>query len=245
VALSGDQLKPVKLLAEWFWLDRYIASDTYLLPIESRGLYREMRSRAWLRGASLPNDHALIQRMIGATADEWARCWPQIEHLWRVVGDSLVCDDQLEVYAEAARRATKASKRGTDAVNERWRRERERAQVSTQAIPEHVLEKCPPSPSPSPSPSKDQDLYGTQRDSKTRQSVATDKPDPAVFKYVGSRLVVTHHQHAKMSRVAVSKSFDLLGWYDKLDAEMIKSRLVSSNAKWIREQFCRATGLRS
>ena len=30
------------LRAEWFWTDRWMGSSAFLLPMEARGLYREM-----------------------------------------------------------------------------------------------------------------------------------------------------------------------------------------------------------
>jgi uncharacterized protein YdaU (DUF1376 family) len=74
-----------------------------------RGLYREMLTRAWRNGAFLPNDPLQIQRTIGATPDEWDRCWPKVAKYWRVDGDRLVNDKQLEVYAKALYGATRRS----------------------------------------------------------------------------------------------------------------------------------------
>jgi len=88
-----------KLLAEWFWTDRWIGSSAFLLPMEARGMYREMLTQAWRRGARLPNDHEAIRRAIGATPGEWRRAWPAVQKFWRVDGDQLVNDTQLEIYA--------------------------------------------------------------------------------------------------------------------------------------------------
>jgi uncharacterized protein YdaU (DUF1376 family) len=90
-----------KLLAEWFWTDRWMGSSAFLLPMETRGVYREMLTQAWRRGAKLPANHEQIRRAIGCTAGEWRRAWPAIEGYWRVDGDSLVNDTQQAVYAEA------------------------------------------------------------------------------------------------------------------------------------------------
>src|SRR3954467_10029089 len=65
-----------KLLGEWFWTDRWMGSSAFLLPMEPRGVYREMLTQAWRRGARLPNDHETIRRAIGCTDSEWKRCWP-------------------------------------------------------------------------------------------------------------------------------------------------------------------------
>ena len=102
-----------KLLGEWFWTDRWIGSSAFLLPMEPRGLYREMLTQAWRRGARLPADHEMIRRATGCTEQEWLRCWPLIEPYWRQDGDSLVNNTQLTIYArtyrlQAVRRAAGA-----------------------------------------------------------------------------------------------------------------------------------------
>lgn len=102
---------PDKLLAEWFWTDRWIGSSAFLLPMEARGVYREMLTQAWRRGARLPNDHEAIRRAIGATAPEWRRAWPAIKRFWRVEGNDLVNETQVEIYADAQGRAERALRR--------------------------------------------------------------------------------------------------------------------------------------
>lgn len=98
-----------KLRAEWFWGDRWVCSSAFLLPIEARGLYREMLTQSWLRGGQLPNDHVAIRRAVGCTEEEWFRCWPLVERYWLISADghSLVNETQLEVIGEAERRASK------------------------------------------------------------------------------------------------------------------------------------------
>src|SRR6476660_6019088 len=90
-----------KLLAEWFWTDRWMGSSAFGLPLEARGLYREMLTQAWRRGAHLPNDHEQIRRVTGVTVKEWRRTWPLVKRFWRVDGDDLVNDTQQEIYANA------------------------------------------------------------------------------------------------------------------------------------------------
>lgn len=130
-----------KLLAEWFWTDRWMGSRGFLLPMEPRGLYREMLTQAWRRGARLPNDYEEIRRAVGCTPAEWRRCWPKIQQHWRVDGDSLVNDTQLEVYAEALGVQQRAHERGV-------RGAQARAQARAQAQHKHALKDQPPSPSP-------------------------------------------------------------------------------------------------
>jgi uncharacterized protein YdaU (DUF1376 family) len=97
-----------KLLAEWFWVDRWTHSSAFLLPLAARGLYREMLSQSWARGAKLPNDPEAIRRATGTTAEEWAASWPRIKKYWRAEGDCLVNDTQLQVFKQAQARSTHA-----------------------------------------------------------------------------------------------------------------------------------------
>lgn len=129
----------MKMMAEWFWTDRWMGSSAFLLPMEARGVYREMLSQAWRRGARLPADYAQVRRAIGASDEEWARSWPMVEKYWRVDGDSLVNDTQLEVYAEAEGKRERAQARAQAG-----------AQARHKAQPKKVLKDEPPSPSPSP-----------------------------------------------------------------------------------------------
>lgn len=118
-----------KLLAEWFWTDRWMGSSAFLLPMEARGIYREMLTQAWRRGARLPNDHVQIQRAIGATSREWTRSWPKVERFWRIDGDGLVNDTQVQVYAEARDGATRATDRARRAAQARHKQNISTTQV--------------------------------------------------------------------------------------------------------------------
>jgi uncharacterized protein YdaU (DUF1376 family) len=110
----------MKLLAEWFWIDRWMGSRGFLLPMEPRGLYREMLTQAWRRGALLPNDPEAIRRATGATPEEWQRAWALVEPFWRVEGNMLVNDTQREVYRQARMRADTAQLRAQIAAKARW-----------------------------------------------------------------------------------------------------------------------------
>jgi uncharacterized protein YdaU (DUF1376 family) len=108
-----------KLLAEWFWTDRWTGSSAFVLPIEPRGLYREMLTQAWRRQCRLPADPVAIQRAIGCTPQEWKRCWPQVEKYWRRDGEFLVNDTQLTVWAEATAAHGRAVERARKGGNGR------------------------------------------------------------------------------------------------------------------------------
>lgn len=122
-------MKTDKLRAEWFWVDRWDASSAALLTMEQQGVYRTMLSQAWLRGARLPNDEQQIQRAIRCTPGEWERSWPAIKGYWRVDGDWIVNDTQLEVYLktklELERKHEKAMKAAAATPQVRRKREAE------------------------------------------------------------------------------------------------------------------------
>jgi uncharacterized protein YdaU (DUF1376 family) len=116
-----------KLLAEWFWTDRWTGSSAFLLPIEPRGLYREMLTQAWRRECRLPADPEAIRRVVGCTLQDWKRCWPKIEKYWRREGDSLVNDTQLGIWAEAAAahgRAVERARKGGNGRADSLRKQR-------------------------------------------------------------------------------------------------------------------------
>ena len=137
-----------KLLAEWFWCDRWDGSSAALLPLEARGLYREMLSAAWRRGARLPNDERSIMLAVRVMPEEWARSWPLVKPYWREDGVHIVNDTQLEVYAEAKAAVESARTRSEKANRTRW--------GVPQGSPRGLHKESPPSPSPSPSPSNEQ-----------------------------------------------------------------------------------------
>lgn len=97
-----------KLRAEWFWTDRWFASSAFGLPLEAQGLYRNLLSRAWANGGSIPQDPEVLRRLGGASSDEWSRAWPLVSPYWTEREGRLVNEAQLEVLAEAASRKAEA-----------------------------------------------------------------------------------------------------------------------------------------
>ena len=143
----------LKLLAEWFWMERWDGSSAALLPMEAQGIYRAMLSHAWRRGARLPTDLEEIRLIIRCREEEWNRSWPKVQKYWRNDGDSLVNDTQLEVYSEAMERAIRAKARSESAAQASAQaRAQARAQAEREGIVKRKLKQSPPSPSPSPSP---------------------------------------------------------------------------------------------
>jgi len=110
-----------KLLAEWFWTDRWTGSSAFLLPLEARGLYREMLTQAWRRGAQLPTDPETIRRAIAGTEIEWERSWPLVRPYWHSTEDGvLVNDTQLAIFTETQARAVTNKAKAINAARARW-----------------------------------------------------------------------------------------------------------------------------
>ena len=159
-----------KLRAEWFWLDRWFSSSACCLPIDARGLYRELLSRAWSMGAKLPTNEGMLQRLAGVTTSEWDRLWPLVSPYWQDRNGHLVNETQLEIYADAMQRKQVRIDRAKKGAEERWRLAREREeQCSSNA--KAYAKQCPPSPSPSLSP---------EQSPRAKQPCA-DKPAPARY----------------------------------------------------------------
>lgn len=148
----------MKMLAEWFWIDRWDGSPAAALPIHARGLYREMLTRAWRLGGWLPNDHATIQRLVRVTPKEWRAAWPLIACYWQEQGDRLVNTTQLEVMAEARERKERARQKGSKGGSKTQAEREAKRLAEGVAKPElkGVAGIKPPSPSPSPVRTTDQ-----------------------------------------------------------------------------------------
>lgn len=123
-----------KALAEWFWTDRWDGSSAALLPLEARGLYREMLTQAWRRDGRLPSNEVALKRAVRCTDEEWARSWPLVKPYWRDEGGWLTNETQVEVLAETKRQMEVRSNRGAAAARARWQ-----CTSNAQALPKHML----------------------------------------------------------------------------------------------------------
>lgn len=133
-----------KMLAEWFWIDRWEGSSAVALPMEQQGLYRAMLTRAWRLGGSLPADPGQIQREVRCSPAEWKRAWPAVSRYWRAADDDpsrLVNDTQLEVMEECRRRRDAASEHGKKAAQARH--DKSDARAAPEDIPGRVPEHSP------------------------------------------------------------------------------------------------------
>jgi hypothetical protein len=103
----------------------------------------------------------MIRRAVGCSEAEWRRSWPKVSRYWRLDGNRLVNDTQLEVYAQALAIRDRASKRGRAGGLARGARAQAGAQAqpelrssSTQAEHNGVLESKPLSLSLTPKRSR-------------------------------------------------------------------------------------------
>lgn len=211
-----------KLFAEWFWTDRWSASSAFALPMEARGLYREMLTQAWRRGAQLPNDHDAIRRMIAATPREWARSWPLVSRFWRVDGDRLVNDTQLTVYADAVAAYSAASERARKGGRARAQA---LAQAGAQAEPKHQPESKP--------------LVSKSQITPPERSPGESTRAPARLAYGGKVLEVPKFLDEEFRKRLNGHGFDLTGFYLDLDGRLIDSG-EAWDLRWIRDQFDKA-----
>jgi uncharacterized protein YdaU (DUF1376 family) len=116
---------------------RWITSSASRISLAGRGLYREMLTAAWLRGARLPNDHDAIRVIVNVTVKEWRAAWPLVERYWRHDGDYLVNDTQVEIYAQTVGRLQRRSKAGKDAADARWKNADALPPYTNSAMPSH------------------------------------------------------------------------------------------------------------
>ena len=212
--MSVDQ----KLFAEWFWTDRWTGSSAFGLPIEARGVYREMLTQAWRRGAKLPSDHRAIQRLTGIMPDEWERCWPLVRVYWRISGEFLVNDTQLEIYKRALDTVQTNHDKAVKGATARWDRKdaQASAQASAQAVPEDMPEECPLSLSLSLSPeqSPDSGILGFVRMGwpegllcTTSEKAAPSAPSPVLRKPKTNIGVITKLAHIAIQAQTTQTDF--------------------------------------
>lgn len=236
--VSADQVRQrgargvnQKLLAEWFWIDRWMASSAFLLPMEARGLYREMLSQAWLRGARLPNNEDAIQRAVGAKNVEWRRSWPVVQRFWRVDGDSLVNDTQVEIYSDAIRRLESASSRGVKGAQARARTLAQRLLKQNTSTAQDEPEHKPPISVSNPSlPERSPEERVRARGDGGRRDLA----------FAGKVLHVPKFLDEEFVNRINGCGFDLTGFYLALDERLAQTG-ESWDLRWIRDQFAKET----
>ncbi len=141
-----------KLLGEWFWADRWTGSSGFLLPMDARGLYREMLTQCWRRGGYLPASPASIRRATGCSEAEWRRCWPKVRKYWTKTGDGkrIYNETQQGVIAKFLAKKKAMSERGKKGAIARWKgtsKAKGKGTSNAQAKQAPKLEQCPP-PSP-------------------------------------------------------------------------------------------------
>jgi len=121
MADTRRQQRDDKMLGEWFWVDRWVGSRGFLLPLEARGLYREMLSAAWIRGAQLPADPDVIRRATGVSLVEWRRCWPLVKPFWVRRNGVLINETQAQIYSVCKSRRDGARLHAVTAARARHR----------------------------------------------------------------------------------------------------------------------------
>jgi uncharacterized protein YdaU (DUF1376 family) len=238
-----------KLLAEWFWIDRWTGSSAFALPLEARGLYREMLTQAWRRGARLPNDPGAIQRFTAVTAQEWKRCWPQVQRFWRVDGTDLVNDTQLEIYRHRQVSAAVASDHARRGARARWSSARavpEQSASNARAMPEHVPEQSASNARAMRSRSGSEDVPSppySPPPPRNARAMPEHMPEHRSKRpiYTGHRLTVFEWQLDDLMKMLGkhADAFDLHQWFDTLDKRALASDEVMpkrDGGRWLQQE---------
>ncbi len=126
-----------KLHAEWFWCGQWFASSAMLLPLEAKGLYREMLTRAWSLGGKLPSEAKSIQKLVMVSSEEWARTWPLVRRFWKTTPDGAwiyneTQQDVMKVSTSISEKRAAAGRKGGKASAEA-RRKAKQSQANGQA----------------------------------------------------------------------------------------------------------------
>lgn len=210
----------MKPLAEWFWTDRWDGSSAALLPLEARGLYREMLTQAWRRDGRLPSSPEAIKRAVRCTDEEWARCWPLVKPYWVERDGWLTNETQMEVLSETKRQMEVRSNRGAAAAKARWG-----CSSNAQALPKHMLTQSPSNALRSPdldlSPDQTRDQKETPSESCRREP--TTLPPVVVMwneKVAGTPLKSVRVWSSKRDRVLKARlreEGDLAVWGRAMD----------------------------
>jgi len=122
-----------KLRAEWFWVDRWTSSTGGMLPMEARGLYRELLSQAWIRGGKLPFDSEELCLIARCRQSEWKRCWPLVEPHWVVEDGSMWNETQLKIIQKGNEIRAFRSKAGSKGGSKTQANRRAKAKANAQA----------------------------------------------------------------------------------------------------------------
>lgn len=203
-----------------------MGSSAFLLPLEARGLYREMLTQAWRRGARLPNDHEAIKRAIGATDEEWDRNWPLISGYFRAKNGQLFNRTQVQIYQQTRRlqgARSDAGRRG--GLKTQALKRQAKPQANKQATQEATAQTKLNPPSPSPSPISTNGVVQVPALVSTRGVVQTTVPPAAsnvrskTPSFTGQRLVVFDWMVADLRRLLGKhfNGFDVYSWFFTLD----------------------------
>lgn len=101
------------------WTDAYLADTRHLTTVE-HGAYLLLLMEAWRRRAcSIPDDDALLARLAGVSADEWAEIKPVILTFWDYDGRSKTWTQKRLKEERKKNDDVKAIRR--DAALRRWK----------------------------------------------------------------------------------------------------------------------------
>lgn len=104
----------------WFAGDWRRSEDVRTMTMEQRGLYRELLDEQWETG-SLPAKPDVLARLVGASAKEWARCWPAVSPKFILNAEGRLVNPRMAAVREAQRgRYQVFHNRAAKAADSRW-----------------------------------------------------------------------------------------------------------------------------
>lgn len=129
-----------------FWTDAYLADTRHLSTLE-HGAYLLLLFEAWRRPlCNLPDDDALLARLAGLSAEEWAAIRTNVMGFWKLDGRSRTWT-QKKLTTERKYVADR-SRKNRDAAAKRWNKDKKPHATAMQP----QCQNDAPTPTPTPTP---------------------------------------------------------------------------------------------
>lgn len=162
------------------WMPLFIAdyqAATSRLTLAEHGAYLLLIMDYWRNGPP-PSDDAVLARILAIDRREWMKLKPAVLRFFQTIDGQLRHGRIDRELADASERRSKAQQRAKAGAGARWGRGEggkddasstppSNATSMLQALPEHMLEECPP---PSPSPRVVIDLSAASEKTISQQS---------------------------------------------------------------------------
>lgn len=215
------------------------------MTYDQRGRYLEMMCEQWDKG-SLPDDPVACAALFGDAPDEWITAWPILRRNFvdrRAKPRHGSAELPLPTDHDASRRIVNLRL-------ERTRRERRAylrhmADLGKKGGHGKAKKGDDLQASARLADAQRTSTYGLDRkglDRKGLEGIGGDRKGSAGITHEGPRLRIPHWQHEDLGRRLGGKAetFDLLGWYARLEAELERTGEAFADPwKWLQERLYR------